>query len=73
MQRTDAVEANRWLASWLPVEHEEAVTNLFVAFGGNQCWRANQPADPTLPAMGAYVRGDAQRFMALARLRLEDA
>lgn len=73
VQRSDARAANRWLQSWLLPEHGEAVTNLFVAFGGSQAWRAAQPGDPTLPAMQAYCLDDAERFLTLARIRLEGA
>lgn len=69
MQRpTDA--AARWLQDHVASEDDQAVTNLLVAFGGSQAWRATQPNHPALPAMSDYCREDAHRFLALAERRL---
>lgn len=69
-QLSDGELATQWLASWVPPQHDDAVTNLFLSFGGSQAWRASQPADPSLPAMQDYCREDSRRFLELARLRL---
>ena len=70
-QQPTPEQAQEWLRHWVPPQAEQAATSLLVAFGGAQAWKAHQPVDPSLPAMSAFCREDAERMLAIAALRLE--
>ncbi|MGA8113031.1 MAG: phosphotransferase [Actinocatenispora sp.] len=70
VQRDTPVAAEYWLRRRVPPAARDTVTALLVAFGGSQAWNAQQPARPSLPALPAFCRDDAERLLSLARLRL---
>src|SRR5699024_3814106 len=69
-QQPTAEQAQYCLDRWIPIDAQQTVTSLLVAFGASQAWNAAQPPRPSLPTLTAYTREDARRLLAIARLRL---
>lgn len=69
-QRHTAEAAEYWLRRWVPPADQDTVTGMLVALAGSQAWSAQQPARPSLPTLPEFCRDDAQRYLALVRLRL---
>lgn len=57
------------LTTAVGAEDQETVTDFLIAFAGSQAWNAQQPPPKNLPSMPTFCREDANRMLALARVR----